>query len=750
VLKSLKFVGEEKTAQAALQAAVQMFTGQCRGCNVGQTHTVDFFVQDGRVIKFEGNDKNPENYGTLCDRGLQMKQLLYSPDRIIYPMKRVGDRGSGQWQRISWDQAFTEIAAKIQDITARFPPAQYPHYMILITGHATSVTQSISSANSLLTAYFGPAVRNDICFGPQQFGSNATHGPAKAWSPTSVAYGFFIREDWDYTKLMVLWAHNKCETFPQMGAHMLFSKWKMNTPLVVVDPVLTPTGAKADIWLHQRPATDSYLTLGIIHVIIKEGLWNKDFVDNYTIGFDKLKEEAMKWPPELVERYTWVPARLIKRFAREYATNPAILTMGRGGARSGYDANWMHGRGVASLIHLCGQSGERGRGMDFETGSAPPGPLDSKGRTNLEFEKHYTHTRHPVWDFWDRSFGLLPGGTWKILWQLGEDYLSSRPDADILQKVMVEGTELILANELFISATPVYADYLLPVAFTAEMNALSGGGYERTIASPECIPRAGEVKSDYEIAYELIAKMDPEYSAEIPWKTDKDLADAMLTGLNTTFDELLTKPEGVVGPNSWNKPGHISWGERKFPTPSGKVEFYSDYLKSLGLPSVLTGVENQISPLSTPEIYKKYPYISQALLREVWFYCNFFYKGAPESSRPVSSWIREASPYGETMEPCVNVNPETAEKIGAGQWDWVWVESPKGRRKYRAVIAPWVDKRLLMISLGWRALHNQHVQAQLFMRVHPELRSQLLTNSLITHPGYSATLMNIEKVKEGE
>jgi anaerobic selenocysteine-containing dehydrogenase len=124
--------------------------------------------------------------------------------------------------------------------------------------------------------------------------------------------------------------------------------------------------------------------------------------------------------------------------------------------------------------------------------------------------------------------------------------------------------------------------------------------------------------------------------------------------------------------------------------------------------------------------------------------------GGQENCRPASSWIREASPYGETMEPCVDMNPETAKEKGIKQWDWVWVESTIMRLKFRAVIAPWIDKRTVSISMGWRNYQNRQIPRQLFMDKHPELRSALLRDTRITNPGYGSTGFNVYKVKEGE
>ena len=264
-----------------------------------------------KAIKIEGDPEHPVNRGAMCERGRLILEHLYHPDRLNYPLKRSDGKGQGRWQRITWDQALDEIARKLMVIKDEAGP------------------EALAFSSGTYRTYGWARKRFYNLFGSP----NVTGGSQICMCPSHTiewsTYGFFARGDVRNANLVVVWGFQPSNSYPIPDWIDLVRAKKSGTKLIVIDPRRTNLASKADHWVQLRPGTDDALALGMLHVIIKEGLYDKDFVSKWTVGFDELAERVESYTPERVAEITWVPADTIREVARTYATTrPACIQWG--------------------------------------------------------------------------------------------------------------------------------------------------------------------------------------------------------------------------------------------------------------------------------------------------------------------------------------------------------------------------------------------------------------------------------------
>ena len=286
----------------------------CRSCHGGCG--VLLHVSDGRLVKVEGDRESPLNHGRLCPIGTVTLDLVYHPDRLKYPMRRLGARGSGKWERISWDQALDEISNRLLAIREEFGPEA----IAMGTGTGRHHIRWVSR--------FGHALGTPNWCEP---------GFAQCFHPRVntciLTFGDFPVSDYtgDVSPACIMfWGHNPTVSGPDGETRFnVIEALERNPKIIVVDPRQTELAKRADVWLQVRPGLDDALALSMLHVIINEDLYDKPFVARWTHGFDALRERVKDCSPEWAEPITWVPAEKIRAAARLFAcTKPALLEWG--------------------------------------------------------------------------------------------------------------------------------------------------------------------------------------------------------------------------------------------------------------------------------------------------------------------------------------------------------------------------------------------------------------------------------------
>ncbi|RPJ21219.1 MAG: hypothetical protein EHM35_18485, partial [Planctomycetaceae bacterium] len=278
-------------------------TTTCRLCLVRCGMKVD--TVNGNVVRITGDQSHPLSKGFLCVKGMASLDYTLSPKRVIYPQKRVGERGSGKWQRVSWDKALDDIALRLNDIVGKhgapavavqaLPPKEYFAYDIFCEaiGGATFFKQD-----------------SHQCFTPQFMADVLTYG-------NLITYPGFMEVD--DAEVIMLWGVNLSETNGCKNQRVRDAQ-KKGARTIVVDPRPTRSAQEAELWLRVRPGTDAALALGLINVMLERGWYDRKFVEEWTVGFTALAERAALYPPERVAAITWVPAEDIRKAAEMFGT----------------------------------------------------------------------------------------------------------------------------------------------------------------------------------------------------------------------------------------------------------------------------------------------------------------------------------------------------------------------------------------------------------------------------------------------
>lgn len=626
-------------------------------------------VADGVVTRVEGNPACPVNKGSLCAKGLTAIERLNHPDRLLHPLKRVGKRGEGKWQRVSWDEALDKIAEAMNKTKTDYG--------------AESVAFSMGDPKGfelyqwrLATVFGTPNVcdTRHVCSVPRRMGQNVTCG-------FNEEAGTDYTSDIDFSECVVLWAVN-VEFSHMPNAMQLDEAMSKGAKLIVVDPRRTNLAARADMWIQLRPKTDLALALAMINVIINENLYDKEFVEKYTVGFEELKLHVQAWTPEKVADISWVPAEQIKQLARMYATiKPACI---RGGNAIDDDINSVSvQRALTILAAITGNLGVIGGEANFVKM-----PLDIPQILGKPLDRERKMMRLGI------EHGFVPHGAANIVIPqllvkaiLEHDPYPVRVLCIHANNPLVtwsntkKAYEALMALDFFYVAdqfmTPSaeIADIVLPAATYLEYDDIA-------VRSPYIVARQkatqiGEVWPDKKIYNELAKKLG---LGEHFWGDINEALDVFLKPMGKTFDEFRKM--------GW----HVSDREYKvyekegFKTPSGKVELYSSLLKKWGKDPLPVYYEVPETPVSAPELLKEYPLIFTS-----WH--PMFYHHS--DNRQIAS-LRAQDPV-----PVIELHPKTAAPLGIKDGDKVYVETKRGRAKLVAKLTEGIDPRVVAAEIDW-------------------------------------------------
>jgi len=647
----------------------QIVKSNCRGCHGGCGVLVH--VKDGHITKIEGDPGFPANHGTMCSRGLAFPQLVYHPDRVIYPLKRAASRGQGKWQRISWDEALDTIVARYETIKKDYGPEA------IVLGYGTGrnyesflyrFANLLGTPNVLSAGY--------TCYGPRI-------------ATTRITCGRFPVSDYEQNpKCVMVWGNNVVVTSPdEYKGESLSRVLSEGAKLIVVDPRLTYLAGRANIWLQLRPGTDAALALGITKVIIDEGLYDKEFVSKYVFGWDKFVERVQDYPLDRVEAITWVPAKNIREAARLYArTKPACIQWGVAIEQTVNCTDNI--RILIALMAITGNLDVPGGNVFF----MPP-PLQPIGRFarhgDLPPEQRAKRLGGSVYKLADSIAVITPKMVWDAILtgkpypvravQLhGSNPLITGANASEVYQALSQVDFLVVAD-FFLTPTAELADIVLPTATWLEMEDIGDYWKRQSCVYPrKKIVQIGECRSDHEIFMELGKRLGQEHC----WCQDVagDLDDILEpSGLSWAQFRQMDYLKAEVEYRKYEKKG--------FATPTGKVELYSTVMEKLGYDPLPQYREIPESPVSRPEMSREYPYILVTGARSPLFF---------HSEHRMIPWLREIQP-----DPIVEIHPQVAKKHGIKDGHWVFIESPRGRVKQRVKLTTGIDPRVVAAQHGW-------------------------------------------------
>ncbi len=641
----------------------------CRLCHGGCG--VLIYLKEGKIEKIAGDPDCPINHGTLCSKGLAAAQLAYHPDRLTYPVKRVGPKMSGKWEQITWDEALDTIAERILTYKKEYGAES------IVMGYGTGRdNESVIYRFANLLGTPNVLTAGHFCYGPRIATSILTCG-------TNVVVDYA-----NNPKCIMMWGNNIVISNPDEYKGENFTvAFNKGAKLIVVDPRLTRAAARADIWLQLRPGTDTALALGMANVIIEEKLYDKEFVENYTHGWEAFKKRAAEYPQERVEQITWVPKEKIAAAARLYATTkPAGIQWGVAIEQQVTCAD--NDRALMALMGITGNIDIPGGQVLFK----PP-----KIRSVSDFG---AHKRLPKEQAAKRlggdrfrlagNFAIInPKCVWdaileeepypvKMLFLISSNPLLTRANAREVYHAL-EKVEFMAVADFFLTPTAEMADIVLPAATWLEMDYI-GDFWKRHgyILPRRKAIQVGECRSDHEMLNDLAHRVG---QGDDWWETFEGGLDYILEPLGITWQEF-KQMDYIKGETAYRK-----YKTKGFSTPTRKFELASTLLEKWGYDPLPQFQEPPESPVSTPELTKDYPYILITGMRLPGFFHT--------ENRQVP-WLRELHP-----DPTVEIHPDTAKKEGIQNGDWVIIESPRGKVRQRAKLTPRIHPNVVGAQHAW-------------------------------------------------
>jgi len=517
-------------------------------------------IEDGRLVKVSGDPENPDSRGFLCVRGHASKEIIGNPKRLLYPLVRMRRTGEA-WRRASWDEALDLIADRMRAV-GREAVGLWSGHGLFANNYGTRIGSHLLRrfANFYGCQWWNPTM---ICWGLGAFGIGLT-GVLETNTKEDMGA---------HARLIILWGANLASQ-PNTGRYITVAR-RRGAYIVTIDVRESEAAAQSDEVLLIRPGTDPALALALMHVIVTEGLYDRDFVTRHTVGVEALADHLESYPPSWAAPITGIAAERIAALARRYAaTRPAMIVLGGSSMHKGANG-WQGGRAVACLPALTGNLGIPGGGLGARHGSSSHGQA---------LASIVAMERRPPGNYIPNqmcciSDALLDGRV-RVLLLFGTDMISSFADTERVADGLAQA-DLIVSYDLFMNDTARrFADVVLPsTAWLEEVGCKSTNTHlylmERALDPPgETRPLTGILK---ELAGRLGVASD-----FYPWETNEGPIDAILAHSSTAYATVAAlRAQGGIRAL---RISHVAHPDLKFPTPSGKVEFYSELARALGLP----------------------------------------------------------------------------------------------------------------------------------------------------------------------
>lgn len=664
------------------------------GCHLG-CGILMYTDDEGRLVKVEGDPENPFNQGRLCVRCLDLPEVVYSPDRILHPLKRAReDRGKDKWEPIGWDEALDEIAGKILAAKEEYGPESVAFY----SGTGRDIGQYITR---LCWGFNSPnfvfLMSGQSCYSPRVAGCFSTSGSFWVGDYSQQFPDRYDNPDWKRPDLIVIWGNNPIVSNSDgLYGHWVVDCLKRGSRAIVVDPRMIWLASKAEHYLQIRPGTDGALALGIVNYLIENDLYDHEFVSLWCYGFDELAERAKEYPLDEVAKITDLPAEDIVAVARAIAASDAV-TLQWGVAIDQIKETIPTAQAVLAIFEITGNIGKPG------TMQQPASILNYAAGWGSEFlvpeqeAKRIGQDEHPlikmgfqecVTDDYIKCLETGKPYPIKVAWMQTTNPLAcTGVDAKRTLDAHMN-IETIVYVDLFMTPTSMaLADYFLPACTYAERNGLRvGDGAQRAETINKAIEPLGESRSDMQICLDIGKRISPE---AWPWDTVEDMYSDILAETGHTFEEMQELAPGYP-PFEYHmhEKGLLrADGNVGFDTATGRIELWCSMYNNLGLDPLPSYEEPVPSPLSTPELCEEYPLVLTTGAR-LWGMFHSEHRQIPR--------MRALHP-----EPLVYVNPKTAADFGVKDGDWVWVENHLGRCKRVVKETPIVNERTASTDHAW-------------------------------------------------
>ena len=647
-------------------------------CNCAQSDCgMDVYVDDGRIVKIKGTDGHPYNQGALCPKGFASHKIVGHPDRLMYPMKRMGERGENKWGRVTWDEALDEIADRLITIKKESGPEAFGFFRV--TGPGWEGSWFLTSR--FIKGFGSPniATQLHICKVPRS-------------AVTKTMMGAEFDPDFENTDYILIWGSNPANTsLPNLWRRISAAR-ERGAKVVVIDPRFTRSASKADLYTAIKPGTDAALALGLARIIITENLYDKEFVDNYTHGFEEYSKLAMEYTPEKVEEITGISKDVIREIAVGYAkSKPATLLVGNS---IEHLTNTMHTmQAIYSLVGLTGNIGNKGGHV------LPPGLPWTDMALNGKFlnelldksvaQLKMYHQQVPFSMTYTELLSAIetkkPYPIRALLFQ-GSGGITVMPDTNKYADIIKKNVELNVVHNQWMTPEAAFADFMLPAANFLECSRVRfmrpgfrGSAYMQYVGlQRKVVEPTGESMSDEDLFIQLAKRLGMEDL--FPWKDALEATDALVEPLGLTLKDLEDNPDGILYERS-EEQVIGSYKKNGFATPTKKFEFSVETFKNAGYEPLPVYEESEL------QLSKEYPLLGNAGLKPLLSSHTSFHN------------VDLVSQY--MPDPWVELNPETAASLGVEDGEMVEVASINGAVQLKAVVTEGVMPNLALVAYGW-------------------------------------------------
>lgn len=634
-------------------------------------------VEDGAAVELIPDHDHPFTAGGLCAKvNRYIEDRTYNPDRILYPLRRSGPKGTGSYERVTWDEAIDSIAAKLKGIVGAYGSEAILPYSFLGT---QGMVQGMAMDGRFFARVGASRLERTVCGDNGQTGFIATIGIDAGIDPESIVHSRFI----------LIWGTNTVVTNLHLWPFIQRAR-RAGATVVVIDPVRTRTAQAADEHIQPMPGTDAALALGMMQVIVDEDLYDHDYVERYTLGFDRLEQRLQEYPLERVAEITRVPAGVIADLARRYATTrPAAIRTLVGMEHRGNGA--MTFRSIACLPALTGAWRDRGGGLIGMVGRHLRNTLPMQRLWMPELE-----------DSSKRVINMM---------QIGKALTDESLDPPVKAFVVYNGNPAAIASnqnlvleglarddlftvvlEHFMTDTARHADFVLPATTQIEHLDLmySWGTMYLSLNRPAIAP-VGEALPNSEIFRRLAKALDLDYP-ELQQSDEEIIRDVLDTKHpwldGTTFESLMESGWAKLKiPDDWRP-----YAAGDFPTPSGKCELYSETLAAEGFDPLPAFEPAPESPTGDPDLSRRFP-LALVNGKTALHFLNSSYSG-------ISRHLKAE------REPLLDVHPQDAEPRGISDGDMVRVFNDRGEVIVRARVGNKVRNGVVSMPSGWWASNS--------------------------------------------
>ncbi|MBI1747119.1 MAG: molybdopterin oxidoreductase family protein [Acidobacteria bacterium] len=624
-----------------------------------------------RAVKVVGNPHHPTTNGFLCKKVANYLERTYSQDRLLHPMRRIGQKGEGRFERISWDTALAEIVERFKAIGASplgpqaILPYSYAGTMGLVQGQSMDRRFFHRLGASLLA--------RTICSTAGGAGYKYTIGEKIGTDP----------ENFHRARLIWIWGANPITSNVHIWPQILRAKKENGARIVVIDPFRSLTAERADQHVAPWPGTDAALALGIMHVIFREGLQDRDYLDKYTSGVEDLRRQVEPWTPERTAAETGVNASTITALALEYATTrPAAIRINYGLQR--HAGGGMAVRTISGLPAIVGAWREAGGGILLSTSGAFPLNYDALERPDFIVGAPRTVNMVKLGE----ALTELDNPPIKALCVYNSNPAATAPDhAKVVQGLRRQDLFTVVL-EHFQTDTADFADIVLPATTQLEhFDVVKPYGHYYLMCNNPAIPPLGESKPNSAIFRRLAARMG--FNEPAFQQSDEEVAAAALQSdhpalRGVTLERL--KAEGWVRLNLPTP--FLPFAEGNFPTPSGRCEFVAPALEKLGLEPVATYIPPREAAHGVQGLAQRYPL---ALL------------SPPAHSFLNSSFANLPRFRRDEREPSIFIHPNDAGPRRIKDGTIVRVFNDRGELRLRALVSDRTrDGVAVAPSIWWR------------------------------------------------